>query len=261
MLSQVIPSTLFTDSVYVGIDPVSRHKSFVYAALDRGLNLVALADGEMEDVMAFLSGQVSAVVAVNAPSHVNHGLVKKNLEQQSLAPHQIRGVDMRVSERELLERGIAVSRTASRESLCPARVQMGFELYRKLSKLGFKSQLEEGASHQWLETHPQAAFCVLLGENPLQRSMVEGRLQRALLLYEHGVRINDPMDFFEEVTRHKLIHGDLPMELVYLPEQLDALVAAYTAWLTAERPNAITRIGHKQEGFITLPVSSLKERY
>ena len=252
---------LFIDSVFVGIDPTSGHKSFTYAALDRGLNLVALSEGEMEDVMAFLGGQESAIVAVNAPSRVNHGLVRKNLEKQSLTPHILRGVDMRVAEHELRERGIAVSGTGARESLCPAWVQAGFALYGKLSKMGFKSYPEEGASYQWLETHPHAAFCVLLGESPLQKSTLEGRLQRELLLYENGVRIKDPMDFFEEVTRHKLMRGILPMELVRLPEQLDALVAAYTAWLATEKPNEVTRIGHKQEGFITLPAASLKEKY
>ncbi len=252
---------LFIDSVFVGVDPTSGHKSFTYAALDRGLNLVALSEGEMEDVMAFLGGQESAIVAVNAPSHVNHGLVRKNLEKQSLTPHILRGVDMRVAEHELRERGIAVSGTGARESLCPAWVQVGFGLYRKLSKIGFKPYPEEGASHQWLETHPHAAFCVLLGGSPLQKSTLEGRLQRELLLYENGMRIKDPMDFFEEVTRHKLMRGILPMELVRMPGQLDALVAAYTAWLAAEKPNEVTRIGHKQEGFITLPAASLKEKY
>lgn len=252
---------LFTDSVFVGIDPASGHKSFTYAALDRGLNLVALSDGEMEDVMAFLGGQASATVAVNAPSHVNHGLVRKNLEKQSLTPHTLRGVDMRVAEHELRQRGIAVSGTGARESLCPAWVQTGFAMYGKLSKVGFSSYPQEGASHQWLETHPHAAFCVLLGESPLQRSTLEGRLQRELLLYEQGVRIPDPMDFFEEVTRHKLMRGILPMELVRLPEQLDALVAAFTAWQAVEKPGDVVRIGHRQEGFITLPTASLKEKY
>lgn len=252
---------LFIDSVFVGIDPTSGHKSFTYAALDRGLNLVALGEGEIDDVMAFLGGQESAIVAVNAPSHVNHGLVRKNLEKQSLTPHVLRGVDVRVAEHELRERGIAVSGTGARESLCPAWVQVGFALYRKLSKMGFKSYPEDGASHQWLETHPHAAFCVLLGECPLQKSTLEGRLQRELILYENGVRIKDPMDFFEEVTRHKLIRGILPMELVRLPEQLDALVAAYTAWMSAEKPNEVTRIGNKQEGLIVLPASPLKEKY
>jgi hypothetical protein len=86
-------------------------------------------------------------------------------------------------------------------------------------------------------------------------------LQRELILYEHRVGIKDPMDFFEEITRHKLMLGILPMELVHLPEQLDALAAAYTAWLASNKPAEVTRVGNKQEGFITLPIATLKERY
>ena len=86
-------------------------------------------------------------------------------------------------------------------------------------------------------------------------------MQRELLLYELGLRIQDPMIFFEEITRHKLMNGLLPFELVYSPAQLDAMVAAYTAWQITQKPAEIIRLGHQLEGFITLPVSTLKEKY
>ncbi len=252
---------LFTDSVFVGVDPTSGRKSYTFAALDRDLNVVALSDAEIEDVIAFLGGQKSATVAINAPSQVNRGLVKKQLEEQSLTPgHQFRGVDVRVAEHELRGRGIAVGATGARESLCPAWIQAGFELYKKLLKLGFESYPANGL-YQWLETHPHACYCVLQEGNLLSKPTLEGRLQRQLILYERGVQIKDPMVFFEEITRHKLAKGILPMDFIYPPEQLDALVAAYTAWMAMERPAEVTRIGHAQEGFITLPVASLKEKY
>ncbi len=252
---------LFTDSVFAGIDPTSGRKSYTCAALDQDLNLVSLMDAEIEDVIAFLGGQRSATVAINAPSQVNHGLVKRKFEAQSLTPgHQFRGVDVRVAEFELRERGIAISATAARESLCPAWVQSGFELYKKLLKLGFESYPAAG-SYQWLETHPHACFRVLREGNLLPKPTLEGRLQRQLILFELGIRLKDPMGFFEEITRHKLINGFLPMDLIYLPEQLDALVAAYTAWLAVEKPSEVTRIGHDQEGFITLPAAGLREKY
>ena len=66
----------FIDSIYVGIDPASSRKDFTYAAFDRHLNLVALADADMEDMAAFLGGQIAAVVAVNAPAKVNSGTLR-----------------------------------------------------------------------------------------------------------------------------------------------------------------------------------------
>lgn len=252
---------LFQDSVCVGIDTTSGRKPYTYAVLDKDLNLVALAEAELEEVAAFLGGQKSVFVAINAPSKVNTGLVRKKIEKQSLTPHLLRGVDIRAAEYELRERGIAVTGTGSRELLCPMWIQVGFSLYKKLSKMGFKSYPEDGTSHLWLETHPHACFSVLLGGSPLPKPTLEGRLQRELILFEHGLRIKDPMIFFEEITRHKLMNGILPLELVYYPEQLDALVAAYTAWLAMEKPIELSRLGNKQEGFITLPSPILKEKY
>jgi predicted nuclease with RNAse H fold len=254
---------LFTESVYVGIDPASGRKAFAYAALDRDLNLVAQADGEMEDLTAFLGGQRSAIVAVNAPSHVNRGLVRKKLEDESLTPglHQIRGAELRLAEHVLRGRGISVTGTPARAESCPAWMQSGFQLYAKLSKLGFKPFSADAAEYQWLETHPHACFCVLLEQNPLPKPTLEGRLQRQLILYERGLRIKDPMIFFEEITRFKLIRGILPTDPVYPAEMLDVLVAAYTAWVAINQPDHIISIGDKQEGQIVLPVRELKSKY
>jgi len=253
---------LFTDSVYVGIDPTSGRKSFSYAALDRDLNLVTLADGELEDLTAFLGAQQSALVAVNAPSHVNTGLVRRKLEKQSLTPgmRSIRGADVRLAEHELRAHGIAVTGTPSRAESCPAWMQAGFGLYAKLSKMGFKPFPEQDAPYQWLETHPHACFCVLLDQAPLPKPTLEGRLQRQLILHEHRLRVKDAMVFFEEITRFKLMKGILPTDQIYAADMLDVLAAAYTAWLAANRPEQISAVGEPSEGQIFVP-GKLKAKY
>ncbi len=247
--------------VYIGVDTTSGHKPFTYAALDRELNVVALSEAELEEVLAFLGAQDSATVAINAPSHLNVGLVRKSQENNRPEARQMRGVDLRLAEHELRERGIAVSATSARESLCSAWVRIGFELYRKLADLDFQPYPAEGCSRQWVETHPHAAYCVLLGRVPLSKPSLEGRLQRQLALFENGLQIKDPLLFFEEVTRHKLLSGVLPWGLLYTAEQLDALVAAYTAWLSAQKPACLTRLGSHEEGFIHLPAAELKDTY
>lgn len=252
---------LFTDSAFIGIDPTSGHKSFTYAALDKDLNLLALADGELDDVTAFLAGQSSAMVAINAPAGVNRGLVREKMKKEMLTPHQVRGAELRLAEYELRQHGIAVAGTAARAALCPAWMQAGFGLYRKLEKIGFKKYPEKNSAYQVLETHPHACFCVLAGQAPLAKPSLEGRLQRQLILYERGLRIKDPMDFFEEITRYKIAKGIWPMELLYLPEQLDALAAAYTAWLAINKTDHIFMIGDLKEGMIVLPEKELKEKY
>lgn len=253
---------LFTDSLFIGIDPTSSNKSFTYAALDKHLNLIALSDGELDDVTAFAAGQQSATVAINAPANVNRGLVREKIKKEMLTPHKIRAAEYRLAEYQLREKGIAVSGTPASVGVCPAWMQVGFSLYRKLEKMGFKKYVsDEKESHQIIETHPHACFCALSGDTPLPKPTLEGKLQRQLLLYERGVHIKDPMDFFEEITRHKMIKGIWPLELLYLPEQLDALVAAYTAWLVIHKPEQTISIGDEKEGKIFLPVSELKEKY
>jgi hypothetical protein len=252
---------LFTDSVFVGVDPTSGHKSFAYAALDKDLNLLALSDGEMEDVTAFLAGQKSATVAVNAPAGVNRGLVREKIKREMLTPHQIRGAEMRMAEYELRGRGITISGTPASAAVCPAWIQLGFELYRKLGKMGFRKYPDKDSAYQILETHPHACFCVMAGSAPMSKPSLEGRLQRHLLLYDRGLRVKDPMNFFEEITRYKLARGIWPMDLLYLPEQLDALVAAYTAWCVANKPEVVGSIGDDYEGVIVLPAAELKTRY
>lgn len=251
-----------TNSIYVGVDPASGRKDFTYAALDTSLSLIALADADLDELLTFLDGQESAIVAVNAPAQVNRSLVKKKLEKENLSPgHTFRGIDMRLVEHELRERGIAVSGTPSREDFCPAWMQAGFALYQKLFAMDFKPYGTEEAARQVLETHPYACFCALAENIPFPKPTLEGRLQRQLILNDRGLHITDGMSFFEEITRFKLIRGILPTDVLYSPEQLDVLVAAYTAWAAVQRPGEVTFLGDKQEGQIVLPVRELKAKY
>jgi len=247
--------------ISVGIDCTSGRQAFTYAVLDQDLRVVNISEAALDDLVGFLASQDSLHVAVNSPSHVNAGVIRKRLESQKGTSQTIRGAEIREAEHDLHSRGIPVSGTPRTEALCLGWVQLGFELYRRLVPLAFKPFPAQDAQRQWLETHPHAGFCALLGRPPLPKPTLEGRLQRALVLFERGIRIHDPMTFLEEITRHRLLHGLLPMEQVLMQEQLDALLAAYTGWLAALRPAEVTQLGNKEEGFITLPVSQLHDRY
>jgi hypothetical protein len=169
---------------------------------------------------------------------------------------------MRLSEHVLREHGIIVASTPSRVDLAPTWVQMGFSFYQRLKSMGYTCYPEGSeATHQWMETHPHAIFCVLLGQAPLQKHSLEGRLQRQLILHEQGLGIQDPMKFFEEVTRHRLLKGSLPLENLYQAGELDALAAAYTAYTAAKHPNHISMLGTQEEGRIIIPVPELKQKY
>jgi predicted RNase H-like nuclease len=65
----------------------------------------------------------------------------------------------------------------------------------------------------------------------------------------------------EEITRHHLLTGDLPLAGLYDHDQLDALMAAYTAYLVGVKPGRISQVGDRDEGLITVPVAELKPFY
>ena len=251
-----------SNRLFVGIDPASVNKDFTFAALDEGLNLVEMNDADMDELLVFLDQQAAVVVAVNAPIRVNQGLVKEKLKADSRQPgRSFRGVDMRLAEYELRKRGISVTGTPAREEYCPAWMQAGFTLYKKLAEHGFEPYQTDGASRQFFETQPQVCFCALAGGIPFMKPTLEGRLQRQIILNNEGLHITDGMDFFEEITRFKLMKGILPTDVLYTPEQLDVLVAAYTAWLAATRPDEVTEVGDKAEGQILLPAKELQGKY
>jgi len=251
-----------TNNFFIGIDPTSGHKDFSFAVLDDDLNLVELADADMDEMVAFLNQHDSAHVAVNAPTQVNLGLVKKKLEADDPTPGRtFRGVDIRLAEYELRERGITITGTPSQEKFCPAWMRVGFALYAELIKIGFNPYGGSNGPRLYLETHPHACYCVLAEGVPFSKPTLEGRLQRQLILNSRNLRITDGMDFFEEITRFKLIKGILPTDVLYLPEQLDVLVAAYTAWIACNQADEIITIGNLDEGQMVLPVGELKEKY
>jgi predicted RNase H-like nuclease len=109
--------------------------------------------------------------------------------------------------------------------------------------------------------YPYAAYAALLEVLPFPKYALEGRLQRQLVLYEHKVRLPDPMLVFEEITRFRLLKGILSLDQLYHAGELDALAAAYTAWMAANHAEQVSLLGDAQEGQIVLPVAKLKPRY
>jgi hypothetical protein len=117
-------------------------------------------------------------------------------------------------------------------------------LKKKVVQQGLKPYAQS-ASKQFFETDAQDTFRALIGNAPLLRRTFEGRVQRALILYEQGVRIKDPMDFFEEITRHHMLSGVFPNELLNSTHELDALAAAYVAWLAVNEAGQIEMTANK----------------
>ena len=117
------------------------------------------------------------------------------------------------------------------------------ELKERSLRAGFKLFAQKSHPWQWMETDSQDCFHALSGHKLLPHRALEGRLQRSAILYEQGLQITDPVDLFEEITRYKLIQGILPLDNLPSSKELDALVAAYLAWMSINRPAQIVPKG------------------
>jgi len=254
---------LFDRTTFIGIDPTAGMKPFTYAALDQDLSLLALGQGDIDEVLAFTAGQSAAFVAICAPRAPNRRTMERPEVRERLSPPPRPGrwSNFRQAEYELRMHNINIPQTPSKESECPQWMRMGFALFQRLEGLNYCPYPHEDAPRQYLEVYPHACYTVLLGRIPFAKYTLEGRLQRQLVLFEHKVKVQDPMRIFEEITRHRILQGVLPLEHLHQAEELDALVAAFTAWIAATQPEQICLVGDPEEGRIILPVAHLKNRY
>jgi hypothetical protein len=254
---------LFKESLFIGIDPPSGMSSLTYAALDKDLNLIALGKEDITGVVAFVGGQKAAHVGVNAPRRLNQGLMKKDSirDQLNPQPKPSRFMGYRVAEYELIQKNIRIPKTPDKVSMCPGWMKNGFLLYKRLEELGFKDFPAEDHKMQVLEVYPHAAYSTLLKKIPFLKKTLEGRLQRQLLLHSLSIDVPDPMRLFEEITRYKIMQGDLSLDDLYSVEELEAIIAAYLAWLAAKDPEEILLVGKRKEGQIVIPVKDLKPKY
>jgi len=127
------------------------------------------------------------------------------------------------------------------------------DIKKKIIQAGLKPYLTSNAPKQWVETNPLECFRSLSGQALQSRRTLGGLIQHALILYDQGLQINDPMAFFGEITRSDLMAGVMPMELLYSSSELDALAAAYVAWMLINKPAQVDLTKERGEGMILIP--------
>jgi predicted nuclease with RNAse H fold len=251
--------------IYIGIDPTAGRRPFSLAALNDDLRPIAFEATDIDGTVAFVERWPHAVVAVDAPQSPNRGLMRQAGRRRSygLNPKSRTFAEWKVCEYELRRRNLRVYSTPSRAAEAPLWMRVGFDLYRRLRELGFEfHRLGENADGPTIiEVHPHACFAVLLGHRPLAKASLEGRLQRQMTLYIEGVDVANPLHVLEEISRHHLLSGELPLEGLHSHDELDALIAAYTAFLVHQKPTRLIQLGDPEEGLITLPAAALKDHY
>jgi hypothetical protein len=256
---------LFKDALFVGVGPTAGKRPIHYAIVDRDLKAQALEATDLEGMLAFIAGLESPVVAISSPQGPNKGQMKRPEVRRrfNLRPDDKTWTNWRVCEYELRRRNIRMYNTPSRKRDAPKWIQNGYELYNRLDEMGFELIQPQNPvqPRSMLEVLPHACFSVLLERRPFIKNTLEGRLQRQLVLHLEGVSVPNPMEIMEDISQHHFLSGYLPIEALHTPEELDTLVAAYTAYLAVGNPERLSHVGDPKEGQISLPTADLRDFY
>lgn len=243
---------------FIGIDLGGTRGSFTCAVLDENRRIQFRGEVTQTDWLAKLGEYSITIAAITSPITLNEGVMADEAKraQLTIPPAANRYTNMRLCEYELLVRGFTPTRTAARFEDCSPALQRALRFTSNLAAQGFQHWPAPGAERQLMEIHPDSAYAQLLGAklNPIKT--LEGRIQRQLLLQEEHLNVRDPMIFFEEITRHKMLIGQMPEGILISPAELNALVAAYTAWSAYTNPTGVTRLGEMNEGHIILPAAT-----
>jgi hypothetical protein len=247
--------------VYLGIDIHIGPKPVTFVALDPDQQPLAISEGDVADALAYAAGQTTgALVAVNAAAYPNKGRMARPEVRRSLIPPPPKGkfTALRQLEYELITAGITIPETPGSPDKSAPWVRRGFSLVEKLEALGYQAFPGNGndpsCSRFWIETNSNAGFWSLLGVAPLESGTLEGRIQRQLVLSDEYLEVPDAMDFFEEITRFKILKSNLPTKNIFSQPEINAWLAAHIAWLLVNQPERIQKYGEPEEGLIFLPV-------
>jgi hypothetical protein len=240
---------------YVGIELSGSRKGFTCAILNSGLRIEFLGALTPLEWQTIIGNAKMVVAGVNSPLTMNLGYMAdpEYRSQLKLANQNARTRELRVCEYLLGERGILCARSPKDVGKFSLSLQRSLKFASELGMLGFQFWPSSGAVWQMFESHADGAYQALLGIRPFPSASLEGRIQRQLMLQSKGIPVPDAMEFFEEVTRHRLLSGKLPEEKILSVVKLNALAAAFTAWTAASRPGECAVVGEADEGVIILP--------
>jgi hypothetical protein len=249
--------------VFMGIDVGMGAHPVTFITLDTSQQVMAIGEGDVHDALAFAAGQTGgALIAINAAAHPNQGRMSRAEIRKTLTPPPARRkfTALRQVEYEIIQAGMDLPETPSSPEKSLPWVRRGFQLVEKLETVGYKPFAAEDSPQErerrWLEVNADAAIWSLLDVKPLESGTLEGRIQRQVVLRDEGLNVPDAMDFFEEITRYKILKSNLPTKNIFPQAEINAWIAAHTAWLADNEPGRIRRFGEAEEGYIYLPCTA-----
>ena len=261
---------------YLGVDVTGSSRAWDWILIDDDRPLPEHARGDEKSLLEFVQYTEPNVIAVDAPSKKNCGLMRQPSVRKSVLGERagersksgdaLIYDDCRVCEAELGIRNIKSYFTSGTRQ--PSDwVGAGFKLYEALAELGYMlwdtpgpvSTVGAGVDRIAIEVHPHACFVVELGWIPQLKISLGGCLERIACLREWGrrtgVRIGDAYDHILDelgnLSWQQILERGAPAAISH--DKLDALAAALTARASAAAPTSAFAVGHKADGVLVLP--------
>jgi hypothetical protein len=237
---------------FVGIEPLATSNGFSFVSLDDTLSLLAIGEGSLKDIFSFLVGQKMVRVAIHAPAYLG---TSHSTDSEIQTDEAIPAREYRTCEFQLWQKNIPCDFTAVKPGRISAPLRLGYQLIQTLQQYEFSFSDPSAKQRSLIETCPAACYHQLLN-TAIQQEPLLWRFQHQLILHKLQLPVQDPMIFFEEITRHKLLMGKVSLENILIPEELNAMVSAYTAWLSHHHPEKVTSWGDESDGFLVLPIQN-----
>ena len=242
---------------YIGIEPLINSNSFAYVSLDADRKLLAIGEGSLTDVFSYLIGQEALVVAIHGPGWMGRSIEGFDFAGDE-APPAVRS--LRACELAAWRESIPVEFTPSKAGKFSPACRRGYQLIQMLLRYQFLFAHQTPANKILIETQPAACYHQLVDIAPLSDDTFLGRIQRQLILHDHNLPVQDPMIFFEEITRYKLMMGKVSLQSFLVPQELNAMVMAYTSWLFHQQPAQTRRYGDDADGMLIFPAVNQSRR-
>lgn len=234
---------------FIGVDV---HKDILTVAnINEKLDIEFIRNIDTEEFINYLKNRKILIIAIDAPYKLNLGLMNDAEYRRNLNKKLNGHYNKKVSEYELSRRGInPFSTPGSIDEIKGWKSWMntGFNLYSRLHELGYREigrDLTKNINGNFIEVFPHACFTVLLGYIPSKKHTAEGLRERIGILQTLG--FNNLEELLCGCGNHEKT------------DRLDALVAAYTAYL-AHSDNVIF-VGDHNEGRIAVPTTILNDSY
>lgn len=254
-------------AVCIDITGSRRAMDFAYLENDR---LDCRTAPNLTNFLDWVGEQMPDVIAVDAPSKRNVGLIRKHRDEFGIPGDSYE--NFRIAEALLRLKGIGLYNTPQTD---PDKwIERGWELYSSLNDKGYILLDTSGpvklTGKVVLEVHPHASFVVGLGWIPHSKQTLAGQLERlAYLRWECrdlGISTDKTMlveDQLGQLKSTSTTWETIILDGVTLPEvphdQLDAIAGLTTA-IRALRGDAVA-IGHQGDGVIVIPRTLSKTPY